>query len=125
MNKISVDTKEKLKELYNNSALTMTGLAESSIPDFLNWIKKLTPMKKEDVYVFSGKFMNDELHLTGTNRYPDDLTFVSVKLDDIENVDAVVFPRFQIGGRWLDDIINNDLSREEISHEDIETWGDR
>lgn len=107
MNKIYVTKKETLNELELGSALTIEGLAEDSIPDFINWIKSYTPMKNEDVYVTSGKMMNDSYGLTGKNRYQDDLTLVSVKLDSMENAMSIVYPRFGIGGRWFDDIVAN------------------
>lgn len=107
MNKIYVTKKETLDELELGSALTIEGLAEDSIPDFINWIKSYTPMKNEDVYVISGKMMNDSYGLTGKNRYQDDLTLVSVKLDSMENAMSIVYPRFGIGGRWFDDIVAN------------------
>ena len=49
MNKIYVKTndnesilnlKEKFDILYNTSAITMEGLSEDSIIDFINWIKE-------------------------------------------------------------------------------------
>ena len=53
--------------------------------------------------------MNDNYYLTGTNRYQDDLSLVSVV--DI-NLMKVTFKRFEIGGRWFDDIVDNNASRE-------------
>ena len=47
--------------------------------------------------------MNESYDLKGTNRYPDDLTFVSVK--DYYNPMA----KIQLGARWLDDIIDNNI----------------
>ena len=57
--------------------------------------------------------MNLAYGLTGDNAYRDDLHIVSVKLSDIENVGAIVIPRFQVGGRWFDDIVANNRRREE------------
>lgn len=37
---------------------------------------------------------------------------MSVLLDDMENWKKVVIPRFQIGGRWMDDIKDNNVMRE-------------
>lgn len=109
---ITVTDKDILKELEDDSALTIEGLAEESIPDFLDWIKKLTPLKKETVYVIKGGVMNMAYGLTGDNAYPNDCTLVSVKLADMVDAMKVVMPRFQIGGRWFDDIVDNNARRE-------------
>ena len=50
--------------------------------------------------------------LSGNNKYPDDCTIVSIKLEDMENSMAVVIPRFNIGARWFDDIVMNNAARE-------------
>ena len=56
-----------------------------------------------------GKVMNDFYDLSGNNRYPDDSHIVSVI--DID-LCKVTFKRFEIGGRWFDDIVDNNASRE-------------
>lgn len=103
-------TREELDAL--GSALTIEGLAESSIPDLFNWVKGITPMKNETAYIIKGKTMNSVYGLTGTNAYPDDLTIVSIKLEDIEDCMKVAIPRFQIGARWFDDIVANNEARQ-------------
>lgn len=103
-------TLEELESL--GSALTMEGLAEDSISEFIDWVKQYTPMKSETAYIIKGKTMNDVYMLTGNNKYPDDCTIVSIKLEDMENSMAVVMPRFHIGARWFDDIVMNNAARE-------------
>lgn len=117
MNKITVKNLEGLKAL--GSALTIEGLADEAIPDFLDWIRKYTPILKEDVYITKGATMNKVLNLTGDNAYSDDLTIVSVRLEDMQNSMAVTMPRFVVGARWLDDIINNNLMRERDSKTEV------
>ncbi len=113
MNTIEVNTKEQLDELENESALTIEGLAESSIPDFLNFLKENVGLKSETAYKISGSVMNLYYGLTGSNAYPLDLTIVSVKLSDIENVGKLITLRFQFGGRWFDDKVDNKRRRQE------------
>ena len=115
MKKITVQTKAQLDELEKESALTWEGLTtdEESLTQLFDWIKGYTPMKQEVAYVITGATMNLAYGLTGDNTYRDDLHIVSVKLSDIENVDAIVIPRFQVGGRWFDDIVANNRRREE------------
>ena len=116
MNIIKVTTKEQLDALYEDWSLTIEGLApeEKNLKELLDWVKELTPLKREDVYTIEGAVMNREYHLTGTNAYPEtDCTLVCVKLADMENHKAVIYPRFQIGGRWFYDIVENNARREE------------
>ena len=116
MNVTKVTTKKQLDELYEDWALTLEGLApdEKNLKEFLDWVRELTPLKREDVYTIEGSVMNREYHLTGTNAYPEkDCTLVCIKLSDMENHSAVTYPRYQIGGRWFLDIVDNNARREE------------
>lgn len=36
-----------------------------------------------------------------------------MKLSDMEKPNAIMLPRFQIGGRWFDDVVANNARREE------------
>ena len=110
-----VTTKEQLDRLYNDSALTWEGLSEDSIEDAKNWILSLTGFKTDEVtaYVTKGREMNEFYGLTGDNAYPDDLTIVSFMLSDMENPEKLFIPRFEVGGRWFDDIVENNLRMEE------------
>ncbi len=55
--------------------------------------------------------MNKVYHLTGDNAYKDSLNILCIKLSDLSNVAAIVIPRFEIGGRWYDDVVNNNARR--------------
>ena len=116
MNVIKVTTKAQLDALYEDWSLTIEGLApdEKNLKELLDWVKELTPLKREDVYIIEGAVMNREYQLTGTNAYPDkNCTLACVKLADMENPNRVAIPRFQIGGRWFYDIVENNARREE------------
>ena len=114
MTKITVNTKAQLDELDKGSALTWEGLktSDESLTEMFDWIKKYSPVKNETAYIVSGWVMNAAYGLTGDNAYPDDVHLVSVRLEDIENVEAITLPRFQAGGRWFDDIVANNARRE-------------
>ena len=57
--------------------------------------------------------MNDVYYLTGSNAYPKDLTIVSFKLSDLINLKTKLFiDKFNVGARWFDDIVDNNLRRE-------------
>ena len=106
----NVTTKEQLNKLYNNSAFTIEGLAKESVPDMLEWLKENTTFTTENpiVYVTKGKVMNEEYNLTDNNAYLDDLTIVSVI--DINSL-KIALKRFSVGGRWFDDIVDNNSAR--------------
>ena len=55
--------------------------------------------------------MNDACKLTGTNRYADDLNIVAVDQSTVSG-GSLVIGKFEIGGRWLDDIIDNNKRHE-------------
>ena len=116
MEKITVNDKATLDELYNGSAFTMEGLdpADESLAQLLEWIKGHTAVKNERFYIVSGSLMNMAYGLTGDNAYPEtNCTLVCMKLEDMENSNAITLPRFQIGGRWFDDVVANNARREE------------
>ena len=115
MNKIKVNDRATLDALYNTSALTFEGVAASdeNVKAVLTWVKNYTPLKREDVYVIEGSLMNREYGLTGDNAYPEtDCTILCIKLDDMEKPMAVTLPRFTVGGRWFDDVVDNNARRE-------------
>lgn len=110
---IHVFSAEDLKALYDDSALTMTGLTVESIPDFVKWVESYTKLLRRRVYIVSGKVMNTYCGNTGENAYADDLNLVAIKLSDIADYTKIILPRFQVGGRWFDDIVDNNRRREE------------
>ena len=115
MEKITVNTKAQLDELEKGSALAFIGCinTDENIQSYFDWIRKYSAVKQERVYIISGWVMNNAYGLTGTNAYKDELTILSIKLEDIENVAAITLPRFDVGGRWFDDIVDNNRRREE------------
>ena len=105
----NVNTRRQLEKLYNNSAFTIEGLAEESIPDLIKWLEENTDFTTENpiVYVTKGKVMNVEYDLVDNNAYKEDLTIVSVI--DIDSL-KVALKRFSVGGRWFDDIVDNNAN---------------
>ncbi len=105
---IKVKTINKLEELRNMSIFTWVGMSddEENLEAIYNGLKE-NGFKDEimKIYIFKGSLMNESYDLKGTNRYPDNLTFVSVEY--YYNPMA----KIQFGARWLDDIIDNDIRR--------------
>lgn len=114
MKKVYVSTIEQLNNLYNQSALTWEGLStdEENLNAIENWLKEheaILADKEPIVHIITGRLMNKVYGLTGNNSYPNDLNLISVT-----NIDQmkVIMPRFEVGGRWFDDIVDNNASRE-------------
>ena len=105
----NVTTKAQLDNLYNHSAFTIEGLAEDSIVDLMEWLGANTTFTADNpiVYVTKGEVMNMEYNLIGNKAYADDLTIVSVI--DINSL-AIALKRFSVGGRWFDDIVDNNAN---------------
>lgn len=106
---INVETIGQLKELYDSSAMTWEGLRSN---DFGKALEAASQQGADGTgYVTTGKVMNKLTKLTGSNRYPDDLTIFSIK--DFKGL------AISLGARWMDDIINNNLDRENTSAYEI------
>lgn len=111
-NVISADA-EKIKDLENHSALTIEGICEDDFQVALNWISdNCGGLKDGDVYTWSGELFNKIYKLTKSNAYPKDLHFLCIPNDLIEDMPRMAIARFQFGGRWLDDICDNNSRRE-------------
>lgn len=108
---IRVNSRQELDYLYSVSALTIEGLHEDSIPVIMEILKNNTAVYRERAFIIPGKFMNEQYGLTGTNAYKDDLSIVSFSLKDFDAI-PITFIRFGFGGRWFDDVVDNNARRE-------------
>jgi hypothetical protein len=107
-----VTTEAQAKALYDTSALTWEGLDASpaSLEQVIQWMNGLGVDTCKAVFnIVQGAVMNTLYGLTGTNAYPKRLTIVSVTGIQVEKL---VIPRFQVGGRWFDDIVDNNRQRQ-------------
>lgn len=107
-----------LKELASASAFTIEGAGG----DLKEWMEGLNgEMTKLNIgtvntfYTFKGKLMNDTYALTGKNKYQDTLTFLCFRLDGLDVGKLAIF-KMQFGARWLDDIVDNNVRREEETY---------
>jgi len=115
MEKITVNDRKTLDELYDGWAFTIEGYSpdDENLEKLLGWFRALTPLRRERFYIVSGSLMNMAYGLTGDNAYPEtNCTLVCMKLEDIANVGAITMPRFKIGGRWFYDIVENNRLKE-------------
>jgi len=114
---IECTTQEELEAL--GSALSFEGfdIDGDDLEFLVDWLNDHgCELKEKVVYLTKGATMNEIYNLTGNNRYPDDLNIVSIPLNNITNLSNIITARFAIGGRWLDDIIENNVRREEEKH---------
>lgn len=97
---IIVTTKEQLKELFDNWAMTWEGLREQ---DFQIAIQECGTEETKG-YVVKGEVMNKICKLTGDNAYPKDLNIFAI------------YPyhglAIQYGARWMWDIVANNAERQ-------------
>lgn len=116
MNIIEVNDEQMLDEFYNKWSLTFEGTTtdDENLKWLINWFNEHDcKMIKEDFYIISGRMMNKVYHLTGSNAYPDNINILVIKLEDLETPDNIYVPRFEIGGRFFNDIVDNNARREE------------
>ena len=111
---IHVSTKKELNTLYNESALTWEGLTSdeeslNAVKDWLNEHGAIAEGEEPIFHIITGELMNTQYDLSGSNAYAEDLTIVSVT--NINQM-AITIPRFKVGGRWFDDIVDNNTRRE-------------
>lgn len=104
-------TESDIQTLEKGSAFTWEGMAtnEDNLQSIVDFFKENTPTVKLPIkfYIWSGKTMNDLYSLTKGVAYPDDLSFVSIPLDCWPDLGNLPIIKFQVGARWLDDIVDN------------------
>lgn len=102
--------------LYEQSALTWEGMYtdRDNLDAIFNAFVDAGAEPKDDLRFFeiSGREMNERYGLTGSNAYPDDLSILSIPLDDFGNPSVLTMWRFDYGARWFDDIVDNNAMRE-------------
>jgi hypothetical protein len=116
---------DKLDEFYNDSSLTFEGCTtdKDNIDYLYNWLKELGCIKEGNgplaIYTYKGSLMNDKYQLTGGNKYPADLNMITVMLKDINFNGKLPLARMELGGRWFDDIVDNNSRREGMTESSI------
>ncbi len=106
-----------LRKAYEGSYYTIIGAGGDlqECKDGYNELlekEEIGHVNDNDFITFSGKDMNDEFNLTGDNRYPDDLTFLAFPLDNL-NISKLAIFKLKMQDRWFDDVVDNNLDREE------------
>ena len=105
---------EMFSTFYEKSAFTLLGLT-SKDDTLYNQLSDLLELDEHNtIYKYTGKDMNDYFHLTGRNRYPDDLVVITI--DDYYNVTI----KLLLGARWFDDIVDNNQIMELYNVQEVE-----
>lgn len=101
------DLKSEFTKLYQTSALTFTGMLiePKNLQAIADAFVSFGAKPPITLTVISGKQMSEFCKLTGTNKYANDLHFLSV--NPYGNVLAM-----QVGARWFDDIVDNNAAAE-------------
>lgn len=106
---IEVETEQQIKDLANVSAFTVLGVTASkdNFENIKSWLEEheaTNPKVDLEFHVIKGELMNRVYGLKGDNKYPNDLTIISVT--GIDNM-KLIMARFDVDGKWLDDVIDN------------------
>ena len=106
-------TKDKIKELINNSAFTFEGLklVDGDLELMYDKIQSefdiINPGEHE-VYMFTGKDLVEAAEPENTMRdYLEDMYLVSIPLEVFSDIGKLAIAKLIIGARWLDDIVLN------------------
>jgi len=110
---VPVSDTETIKALYENSALTF--FIEETDPKLLNWLynwlnnEGVLKSERLNLYTYTGQDLKNTFGKRKRFRTEDKLMSIFLKDLDINDSNELQFSRdrLQIGGRWLDDIIEN------------------
>lgn len=113
-NLINITSPDKsiFNKLYNNEALTAEGLFvkdQDTCNKIAEWFRSNNKCKSNtlNVYNISGKIMNNFYHLTGDNKYND-----NIHICCIDWVEAKVDNPYKSQWRWFSDVVDNNAKRE-------------
>ena len=117
MKTVNVETFEQFKELVDGSAFTWVGMTSdegnlSAIEDFFkNEAHVMNPETEMEVHIWTGAQGNEWMGLI-KDPYPQDITCLSLPLNQFNNISWLANIKLQVGARWLDDIYDNNLRHE-------------
>ena len=111
---------KQLENLYKTSAYTIIGCG-GSLDEWVNGYNEMLAEQKigtpEEGYTYTGKDVNAQYGLQGSNRFSDDLVFLSFKLNGLDLGKLAMF-RLRMGDKWFDDLIDNSRPQDEDDYEE-------
>ena len=117
MKVVNVENFEQFKELVDGSAFTWLGMTsgEDNLKAIESFFKEegnvMDPNQEMEIHIWTGKQGNEWMGLI-KDPYPEDLTCISLPLDQFNNIGKLAMLKLQVGARWLDDIYDNNLRHE-------------
>ena len=103
------------KKLYDGCYYTITG-AGGDLEEWKTGYQELLDKegigKIKEWVTFKGKDMNKFYHLTGANKYPENITFLAFPLDGLNPNKLAIF-KLRMQDRWFNDIVDNNARRKE------------
>jgi hypothetical protein len=107
---------ELLQKFYDGSALTFIGISHETVCNYVEYLNRITPLKDGSVvYEVSGESINTYYDV---DEFPDDINIAVIELDSFEDWKKLILKRFEFGGRWFDDVIDNIKQRWSDEDED-------
>lgn len=111
----TTDYHQYLDQFYHHNALMFIGVIPEEAHLYRDYFKQYSEIdESKPCYIVKGSMMNRHYYLTDTNAYPDDLNILIFTLDTFKNIPGIAVPRFSIGGRWFDDVVDNNARRQEV-----------
>ena len=99
-------------KLYHNEALTAEGIIikDNNCDIIEKWFRERNNCTSNNLnmYIITGKVMNDFYHLTTDNKYPEN----NFKILCIDWITAGVRSPFKSKWRWFSDVVDNNAKRE-------------
>ena len=101
--------------MVENSAFTWEGMnaSDENLQAIVDDFKENTDIKLPvNFYKWNGELFNEVFGLSDANAYQNDLTFLSVDLDNWSDIGKLPIYKMRVGARWLDDIVDNNAVRQ-------------
>lgn len=110
---VTASSKSIFDTLYNHEALTAEGISikdDSDLEKINKWFRENSKCtaKNINIYIITGKAMNDFYHLTGDNKYPNS----NYHIVCIDWSAANCKEPYKGSWRWFSDVVDNNAKRE-------------
>lgn len=111
---VKVKTKKHCEELRREWTLTFTNMTldEDSLDGLTEWVEQYTSYTNKVIYAITGDQINGWYKLSGNNAFSANQNFVCIKQHDLKDYNKIALTRFDVGGRWLKDIISDKLENQ-------------
>ena len=111
---VKVKTKKQCEELRKTWTLTFSGIPcdEDTLEGIVQWIEQYTAYTNKIVHVVSSDQINSWYKLSGREAFTANQNFICIKQFDLKDYNKIALTRFDVGGRWLKDIISDKLENQ-------------